>query len=196
MLIIRDLSTPFLLHLLSSSLAYSDLFWKSVEKSFANFVIDRNGVWELQQKLQVFLTSTVDWNEISVWMLNLERLKSFSSYYQRFTNHQNSIVFHLILSFVFVFAFHTNTNTTTCYNWNGRKQLQDLQLWLPSAWRHRLPPSLNFQFLDLRISRYQKISKSVLYFLDLDTYWTSRFCRPFSNDKYQEVHHLNEIASF
>ena len=122
MLIIRDLSTPFLLHLLSSSLAYSDLFWKSVEKSFANFVIDRNGVWELQQKLQVFLTSTVDWNEISVWMLNLERLKSFSSYYQRFTNHQNSIVFHLILSFVFVFAFHTNTNTTTCYNWNGRKQ--------------------------------------------------------------------------
>ena len=122
MLIIRDLFSPFLLHLLSSSLAYSDLFWKSVEKSFANFVIDRNGVWELQQKLQVFLTSTVDWNEISVWMLNLERLKSFSSYYQRFTNHQNSIVFHLILSFVFVFAFHTNTNTTTCYNWNGRKQ--------------------------------------------------------------------------
>ena len=153
MLIIRDLSTPFLLHLLSSSLAYSDLFWKSVEKSFANFVIDRNGVWELQQKLQVFLTSTVDWNEISVWMLNLERLKSFSSYYQRFTNHQNNIVFHLILSFVFVFAFHTNTNTTTCYNWNGRKQLQDLQLRLPSAWRHQLPPSLNFQFLDPKISK-------------------------------------------
>ena len=105
MLIIRDLSTPFLLHLLSSSLAYSDLFWKSVEKSFANFVIDRNGVWELQQKLQVFLTSTVDWNEISVWMLNLERLKSFSSYYQRFTNHQNNIVFHLILSFCICICF-------------------------------------------------------------------------------------------
>ena len=105
MLIIRDLLSPFLLHLLSSSLAYSDLFWKSVEKSFANFVIDRNGVWELQQKLQVFLTSTVDWNEISVWMLNLERLKSFSSYYQRFTNHQNSIVFHLILSFCICICF-------------------------------------------------------------------------------------------
>ena len=105
MLIIRDLSTPFLLHLLSSSLAYSDLFWKSVEKSFANFVIDRNGVWELQQKLQVFSTSTVDWNEISVWMLNLERLKSYSSYYQRLTNHQNSIVFHLILSFCICICF-------------------------------------------------------------------------------------------
>ena len=102
---IRYLFAWFFLHSLPSSLAYSDFFWKSVEKSFANFVIDRNGVWELQQKLQVFSTSTVDWNEISVWMLNLERLKSYSSHYQRFTNHQNNIVFHLILSFCICICF-------------------------------------------------------------------------------------------
>ena len=105
MLIIRDLLTPFLVDSSSCSLAYSDFFWKSVEKSFANFVIDRNGVWELQQKLQVFSTSTVDWNEISVWMLNLGRLNSYSSYYQRFTNHQNIIVFHLISSFCICICF-------------------------------------------------------------------------------------------
>ena len=156
MLTIRGLFTPFLLHLLSSSLAYSNLFWKTVEKSFANFVIDRNGVWELQQKLQVFSTSTVDWNEISVWMLNLGRLNSYSSYYQRFTNHQNNIVPHLILPFLYLYLLFTQIQTQipVTTETGASKQLQDLQLWLPSAWRHRLPPSLIFQFLDLMISRF------------------------------------------
>ena len=183
MLIIRDLFTPFLVDSSSCSLAYSDFFWKSVEKSFANFVIDRNGVWELQQKLQVFSTSTVDWNEISVWMLNLGRLNSYSSFYQRFTNHQNNIVFHLILSFCICICFPhkykhkyplqlKRAQASNCRIYNSDFRLPGVTGFL-LHW--------TFSFLiswsqDIKIL----ISRSVLHFLDLDTYWTSRqrFCRP------------------